>query len=98
MMRICRTTTLLACGVVMPFALTVCQTSSLVAQTTETKVANANRIGMKTRFVLDCYARVDRGDDATVSTDCFTPDYKMIGPETRMLSKEPDGSLRGEAA
>jgi ketosteroid isomerase-like protein len=53
-------------------------------------------IGKKTQFVLDCYARVDKGGDGTVFSDCFTPDYTMTGPETKMLSK--DGSLHGEAA
>jgi hypothetical protein len=61
MKRISGSTALLACGVVMRFALAVCQTSSLVAQTTETK----------TRFVLDCCARADKSDDATAFTDCF---------------------------
>jgi len=53
-------------------------------------------VGKKTQFVLDCYARVDRGNDPNVFRDCFTPDYKMTGPETKMLSK--DGSLHGEQA
>jgi len=71
MKRISGSTTLLACGFVMPFALAVCPTSSLAAQTAETKVANANRTGTKTRFLLDGCARVDKSDDATAFTDCF---------------------------
>jgi ketosteroid isomerase-like protein len=57
---------------------------------------NSPGIGKKTQFVLDCYARVDKGADETVFSDCFAPDYKMTGPETKMLSK--DGSLHGKAA
>jgi len=58
---------------------------------------SAGQIGPKTQFVLDCYARVDKGD-ATVFKDCFAPDFKMSGPEMKLLSKDSDHALHGDAA
>jgi ketosteroid isomerase-like protein len=56
----------------------------------------ATNVGPKTKFVLRCYDRAFVGDP-TVYDDCFTEDFKSTGPETRMVSTEPDGSLRGRA-
>jgi hypothetical protein len=56
------------------------------------------QIGPKARFVLDCYARVDKGGDPTVFKDCFTPDFRMSGPEMNLLSTSPDQAIHGEAA
>lgn len=50
-----------------------------------------------TRFVLEAWDRAYNGDP-NVFEDYFTPDFKMLGPETRMVSQEPDGSLRGKSA
>jgi ketosteroid isomerase-like protein len=56
----------------------------------------ATNVGPKTKFVLRCYDRAFVGDPK-VYDDCFTEDFKSTGPETRMVSTEPDGSLRGRA-
>jgi hypothetical protein len=50
--------------------------------------------GPLTLFVLDCYDRAFNGE-ADVYDDCFTEDFKAMGPETKMLSPFEDGSLRG---
>ena len=52
--------------------------------------------GPLTMFVLDCYDRAFRGE-AGVYDDCFTEDFKAIGPETKMMSPHEDGSLRGRS-
>jgi hypothetical protein len=54
----------------------------------------ATNVGPKTLFVLECYDRAFAGDPK-VYDDCFTEDFKSTGPETRMMSKYPDGSMRG---
>src|SRR5690606_14710951 len=59
--------------------------------------AAATEAGPLTRFVLDCYDRAYRGE-AGVYDDCFTEDYKMLGPETKLVSREPDGALHGRSA
>jgi ketosteroid isomerase-like protein len=56
----------------------------------------ATDVGPTTRFVLSCYDRAFVGDPK-VYDDCFTEDFKATGPETRMVSTEADGSLRGRA-
>jgi hypothetical protein len=50
--------------------------------------------GPLTLFVLDCYDRAFNGEPG-VYDDCYTEDFKAIGPETKMLSPFEDGSLRG---
>jgi hypothetical protein len=54
----------------------------------------ATNAGPKTLFVLKCYDRAFAGDPK-VYDDCFTEDFKSIGPETRMMSRFADGSMRG---
>ena len=80
---------LLACG---PAVAAGSAAQNNIGQTS-TAAAGA---GPMTRFVLKCYDRAFNGDP-TVYDDCFTEDFKAIGPETRMISTEPDGSLRGRA-
>jgi len=75
-------------------------TSPALAQDRATAANTAEVVkdaGPKTRFVLQCYDRAFRGDPK-VYDDCFTPDYVMRGPETRMVSNEPDGGLHGRSA
>ena len=57
----------------------------------------AKDAGSLTRFVLEAWDHAYSGTP-NVFEDYFTPDFKMLGPETKMVSQEPDGSLRGKAA
>ncbi|OGN96899.1 MAG: hypothetical protein A2Z77_00440 [Chloroflexi bacterium RBG_13_51_36] len=58
-------------------------------------IVKAKNIGSLTRFVLDAWDNAYNGTPG-VFQKYFTPDFKMTGPETKMVSQEPDGSLRGK--
>jgi hypothetical protein len=49
----------------------------------------------KSRFLDECYERVYSGDMA-VFDECFTPDYTLTIPETKMMTE--NGSLKGRLA
>jgi hypothetical protein len=68
--------------------------SAEVSTAGETASAAPPGTGPLTMLVLECYDRAFNGD-ADVYDDCYTEDFKAIGPETKMLSPFEDGSLRG---